>query len=146
MAKKYESAWTPVNAPAQAVYSRFSNLENLSSLLANIPAGTVPADKKELIDQIEVTADTLRVPGGPVGAITLRMTRKEEPSLIVLEGENTPVPLSLSLEIRPVSDNSSEVKVAVELEVPAMLAPMVAGPVKKMVEQFATVIQAVPYN
>ena len=95
----YKSDEVPLKASAQAVFDRLSNLESLQGLLDQIPADQIPADKREIFDNIKITGDSIELPGGPVGAIRLRVTEKVSPSRIKLKGEGTPVPLSLQLDI-----------------------------------------------
>lgn len=142
----FKSDITLVQGSAQTVFSKFSNLENLKSLLERIPADQIPDDKREMFDNLEITSDSLTIPAGPVGVLTLRLTEKVEPTLIRLEGENTPVPVSLMLHIMPEGESNCNVQVEIDLAIPAMLKPMVSGPVKKIVDQFAQVMQAIPFN
>ena len=137
---------TILNAPAQVVFEKLSNLENLKTLLEKVPADKVPEDKRAMFENLNITADTIEIPGGPAGSITLRVTDKMEPSLIRLEGEGTPLPLSMQLEIEPKTEETSEVQVSLSMEIPAMLKPMISGPVKKIVEQFAQMLKAIPFN
>lgn len=142
----FKSDKSIVNAPAETVYDKLSNLENLKQLLEKIPADKVPADKREMFENLQITEDTIDIPGGPTGAIRLRVADRLAPSLIRLAGEGTPIPLSMQLEIEPKGADQSEVQVSLSMEIPAMLKPMISGPVKKIVEQFAQMIQAIPFN
>ncbi len=72
----YNSEEISLMAPAGAVYSKLSNLDNLRSLLEKVPADKIPADKLEMFNSISVTPDSVTVPGGPVGALTFRMKEK----------------------------------------------------------------------
>ena len=93
----FNSPVSIIGANAEKVYARYSNLENLSTLLANIPADQIPSDKRDMLDNIKVEKDSISLPAGPVGAIRLVMAERIEPTLIRLQGEGAPVPLSLSL-------------------------------------------------
>ena len=142
---KYNSEDVLLHAPAEAVYSKLSNLENLRSLLEKIPADKIPADKMEMFKSITITPDAITVPGGPVGSLTFRVKEKVEPSLIRLVGEGSPVPLSLAMHITPDTELSSKAKVVIDIDIPAMLKPMVGGHIQKMVDQFGQVLRAIPF-
>lgn len=141
-----KSEKTKINAPAQKVFEKLSNLDNLKPLLEKVPRDQIPADKREMFDNLHITADTITIPAGPVGSIELRVTDRLPYSLISLKGEGTPVPLGMQLEINDEGPDMCEVQVAVNLEIPAMLKPMVSGPLKKIVDQFSQVLGAVPFN
>lgn len=137
---------TMISAPAEKVFGKLSNLENLKPLLENVPREQIPEDKREMFDNLKVTADTISIPAGPVGEIVLRVTDRLPYSLISLSGEGTPVPMGMQLEIDNKGPDRCEVQVAINLEIPAMLKPMVAGPLRKIVDQFAQVLGAIPFN
>lgn len=143
----YNSEEISLMAPAGAVYSKLSNLDNLRSLLEKVPADKIPADKLERFNSISVTPDSVTVPGGPVGALTFRMKEKVEPTLIKLAGEGLPpgIALSLSLHITPEGESTSKAKVTIDISIPAMLKPMVSGPLQKMADQFGQVLRAIPF-
>lgn len=142
----YKSDEVALKASAESVFSRLSNLESLRSLLEQIPADQIPTDKKEMFDSIHLTQDSIELPGGPVGSIKLRVTERTAPSRITLKGEGTPVPLQLQLDIHPVDDASCRAQAKVDIEIPAMLRPMISGPMQKMTEQFATVLRSIPFS
>lgn len=141
----YKSEEVTLTAPAERVFAKLDNLEGLGDMIKNAPADMIPEDKKATLDQIAVTADTISFPAGPMGAITMRKTRSECPTLIRLEGEGTPVPMSLSLHISPKGEESCVAEVEIDLQIPKMLAPMVSGPLKKMTTEFATMLRSVPF-
>lgn len=141
----YKSDEVTLGASAESVFSRLSNFESLRDLLSQVPADQIPADKKEMFDSIKLTDDSIELPGGPVGAIRLRVTERIAPSRITLKGEGTPVPLQLQLELHPVDADTCRAQAKVDLEIPAMLRPMIAGPMQKMTEQFASVLRSIPF-
>lgn len=134
-----------VSATPEVVFDRLSDLSNLKPLLEKVPRDMIPEDKREMMDGLEITADSISIPAGPVGAIRLRVTDRLPYSLIQLTGEGSPVPLGMQLEISPEGDAASEVQVSINLEIPAMLKPMVSGPLKKIANQFVEVLAAVPF-
>lgn len=142
----YKSSGRLVNAPAVAVFNKLSNLEGLKSIIANIPDSAVPEDKRELLNGVKVSADSISFPAGPVGEITLQVIERLSPTLIRLQGVGTPVPLTMSLEIAPLSDASCEAAVAIDIAIPKMMAPMIGGTIQKMADQFADVLERLNYE
>ncbi len=141
----YKSEEVTLKASAENVFDRLSNFESLKNLLAQVPAYQIPADKKEMFDSIHLSNDTIELPGGPVGSIKLRVTERTAPTRITLKGEGTPVPLQLQLDIHPVDDAACRAQAKVDIEIPAMLRPMISGPMQKMTEQFASVLRSIPF-
>ena len=142
----YKSENIDLNASAESVYNKLSNLENLRSLLEKVPADQVPNDKREMFDSIQITPETISVPAGPVGNLTFRVTDRREPSYIRLDAEGAPVALSLAMDIKPVNDAACKAQVAIDIKLPPMLAPMVGGHIQKMADQFGQVLKAIPFS
>ncbi|MDE6771959.1 MAG: hypothetical protein K2J49_05095 [Muribaculaceae bacterium] len=142
----YSSDSVTLSSSAENVYSKFSNLENLRALLDKVPADSIPDDKRAMYESITITPDSITVPGGPVGALSFKVVEKREPSLIRLNGEGSPVPLTLSMNITPVNADSCTVKVDIDIALPAMLKPMVGGHIQKMADQFSQVLKAIPLS
>ena len=128
------------------MFDKLSNLENLKPLLERVPREQIPEDKREMFDNLSVTSDSISIPAGPVGNIVLRVTDRLPYSLISLQGEGTPIPLGMTLEIESKGAEQCEVQVSVNIEIPAMLKPMVSGPLRRIVDQFSQVIGAIPFN
>lgn len=143
---KYKSEEVPLKASAHNVFERLSNLGSLKSLLDNIPSDQIPSDKREMLENIKLTDDCIELPGGAVGSVRLRVVEKKYPVTIRLSGEGTPVPLALQLNVIPVDDASCRAMAEVDIEIPAMLRPMIAGPMQKMTEQFAHVLRSIPFS
>ena len=135
-----------VSATPEKVFEKLSNLSNLKPLLEQVPKDQIPEDKREMFDNLKITEDSISIPAGPVGEITLRISDKLPNSLIRLAGEGSPVPMDMQLEIEPLGADQSEVQVAINLEIPAMLKPMVSGPLKKIANQFVNVLGAIKFN
>ena len=137
----------PVSLPysAEGVFHKLSDLTNLHTLLDKVPEDRIPQDQLQLLKQIELTPDSVTIPGGPVGAMTLRMTEKNEPTMIKMEAENSPVPLTLFLRLEPTGQESCSADVEIDIQIPAMLKPMVSGPLQKMADQFGEMLKAIQF-
>lgn len=141
----YSSDKITLNAPATAVYDKLSNLENLQGMLNKVPADKIPEDKRQMFENIRITQDTIEVPGGPMGNLLFRVTERIAPSLIKLKGEGIPIEMSLVLHIVPVNDTSSSANVDIDINIPAMLKPMIGGQIQKIANQFGEVLGAIPF-
>lgn len=142
----YKSETVSLAYPAETVFGRMSDLEGLGNMIKNIPEDEVPADRRAALEQVSVTSDTISFPGGPAGDITLRLAELESPVLISLAGQGTPVPLSLAMHITPLTPDTCEAYVEIDIQIPAMLKPMVNGPMQKMTRQFAQMLRQVPMS
>lgn len=142
----YNSEIIRIPAPAEQVYGKLTNLEALRDLLAKVPADRIPAEHQATLQNLQITPDSITIPAGPVGAITLRVSRREPPRLIALQGEGSPVPISLTLHITPLSETESEAQAEIDIDVPFMLKPMINGPMQQMVGQFGQILKAINFD
>ena len=141
----YSSGDIKLGAPAATVYDKLSNLENLQGLLDKVPASQIPEDKRQMFENIKLSRDTIEVPGGPMGNLVFRVTEREAPSLIKLKGEGIPIEMALVLHVKPETDTTSSAHVDIDINIPAMLKPMVGGQIQKIADQFGQVLGAIPF-
>ena len=142
----YSSGNVTIKASAEKVFDKLSNLENLQSMLEKVPADRIPEDKRQMFENIRITPDTIEVPGGPMGNLVFRVIERKSPSLIKLQGEGIPVAMSLSLHIRPETEETSLANVDLDIDIPAMLRPMIGGQIQKIADQFGDVLGAIPFS
>lgn len=140
----FKSEPRQIHASAEAVFDKLSNLGAFGEILASVPESAVPAEQREMLDKVVITDNSVSFPAGPVGDITMVMERKERPTLIEMVGKDTPVALSMRLEIAPLGEEC-ETAVVIDVAIPPMLKPMVSGPLQKMADQFADVIERLKY-
>ncbi len=142
---EYKSKKETVAASARTVYEKLSNLGALREMIDNVPADRIPSDKTEMLKQINITSDSIVFPAGPAGEIRLQLDKLVPYSLISLAGVGTPVPLSLRLDIEEQGADTADVQVALSIDIPKMLQPMVGGTLQKMVDQFGSVLTAIRF-
>lgn len=140
----FKSEVVTLNVSAKDAYKKFTNLEGLREALKSLPEDKIPADKREMLEKIEITADSLSLPAGPVGTLTLRLTHTEEPTLIEFSAENSPVPITITMHITPLTDTTCSACVEIDVHVPAMMAPMIKGPMQGMADQISTLLTQIP--
>lgn len=143
---EFKSSPRRINASAEAVYDKLSNLEGFREILANVPSSAIPAEQREMLDQITVTSDSISFPAGPVGQLTMKVSEKIRPTTIRMEGQGTPVAMSMTLELASVAETECEAAVALDVAIPPMLKPMIGGTLQKMADQFADVLQQLKYE
>lgn len=135
---KFESSVKHIPYPQENVYRNISDLNNLERV-----RDRVPQDK---INSFSFDRDTVTVDVSPVGAITLRIVERDEPKCVKFETEQSPMPFTLWIQVLPVDEQNSKMKVTVQADIPFMLKGMVAGPLQDGVEKVADALSMVPYE
>lgn len=135
---KFESSIKQVPYPQQSVYDKISNLENLEKVRDRIPA-----DK---VQDFSFDKDSVSVNVSPVGEIKLRIINREEPKCVKFETVQSPMPFNLWIQVLPVTETTSKMKVTVDADIPLMLKPMISGPLKDGIEKIADALAMIPYE
>jgi len=135
---KYESSIKHIPYPQQAVYANISDLRNLEKV-----RDRVPEDK---VQDFAFDQDTVSLNVSPVGELKLRICDREEPKCVKFETVQSPLPFNLWIQILPVDEQSSKMKVTVKAEIPFMLKTMVSGPLQDGVEKIADALALIPYE
>ena len=135
---KFESSIKQIPYPVEAVYKNISDLSNLERV-----RDRVPEDK---LQDFAFDSDSVQVSVPPVGTIKLRIIEREENKCVKFEAEQSPLPFNLWIQVLPMDDATSKMKVTVKADIPIMLKGMVAGPLQDGIEKIADVLAQIPYN
>ena len=134
---KFESSVKQVPYPQQAVYNNISDLTNLEKV-----RDRVPEDK---VQGFSFDQDTVTINVAPVGKLKLRICDREEPKCVKFETVQSPVPFNVWVQILPVDENSSKMKVTVKAELNPFIKSMVEKPLQEGVEKIADALAMVHY-
>ena len=135
---KFESSIKQINYPVEAVYRNISDLSNLERVRDRIP--------EDKIDDFQFDSDSVQVKVDPVGVIKLRIIDREENRCVKFEAEQSPVPFNVWVQVLPVDEATSKMKVTVDADIPFMLKGMVAGPLQDGVEKIADALSQIPFE
>lgn len=135
--KTFESSIKQIPYSQADVYRNISDLTNLERVRDRVPEDKI---KDFSFDQDSVTINV-----DPVGKITLHIVDREEPKCVKFETSDSPMPFNLWIQVLPVSETSSKMKVTVKADLPFMLAGMLSGPIQNGVEKIAEALAMVPY-
>ena len=121
----------------EAVYRNISDLRNLEKVRDRIPE-----DKGK---DFSFDADTISINVPPVGELKLRIIEREEPKCVKFETAQSPVPFNVWVQMLPVDEQSSKMKVTVKAELNPFIKGMVSGPLQDGVEKIADALAKIEY-
>ena len=134
---KFESSIKQIPYPVEAVYRNISDLSNLERVRDRIP--------QDKLQDFQFDRDSVQVSVSPVGTIKLRICDREENKCVKFETEQSPLAFNLWIQVLPVSDTTSKMKVTVQADIPFMLKGMVSGPLQDGVEKIADALSQIPF-
>ena len=129
---KYTSKPTVVNRPAAELSEKFSDFRSMQAALDNLDE-----EQRKTVGDVEFTEDSIKIMTPQVGAITLRAVERT-PEVIRLQAEGSPVPMSLEVAFNPVDAGSTEVTGSLDVDLPAMLKPLVGPALQRAADQFGS--------
>ena len=142
MAVQFESNVKHVPYSQERVYNKLSDLNNLEGVRERLDMVKDKLDGKLEDMSFDRDSITLKVQGI---SLTLRIIEREPLKCIKFEGDKTPVPLNLWIQILPVSDSEAKIKVTIRAEVNMFMKAMVSKPLQEGVEKLADMLAMLPY-
>lgn len=139
---QFESSVKHVPYTQERVYTKLANLNNLASVRERLDAIKAQAGGKVEDLSFDQNSLTLKVQGIN---LTLRIIEREPMKCIKFEGDKTPIPLNVWIQILPVSDAEAKMKVTIRAEVNAFMKAMVSKPLQEGVEKLADMLALIPY-
>ena len=124
---KFESSIKQIAYPQQSVYNMLSDLTNIERV-----KDKVPEDK---LKDLTFDKDTISISVSPVGQISMRIVERDEPKTIKFASENSPMSFNFWIQILPVSDTASKMKLTIDADIPFFAKGMVSGPLKEGIEK-----------
>jgi hypothetical protein len=135
---KFESSVKQIPYSQQAVYDNISDLRNLEKV-----RDRVPEDK---VSDFTFDEDTVGLNVQPVGELKLRICEREEPKCVKFETVQSPVPFNVWIQVLPVDEQNSKMKVTVKAELNPFIKSMVEKPLQEAVEKIADALALVKYE
>ncbi len=127
---KYKSKAVTVSRPAQFIVDKFADLSSFGQALDSMSE----ADRARVGD-VKFEKDAITIDTKQVGTISFKVVERT-PSRVVMSAVGSPVPLDLSVDLTPEGEDSTQIVTSIDVEIPAMLRPMIGGAMQKAVDQF----------
>ena len=139
---QFESSVKYVPYSQERVYNKLEDLNNLASLKERFEQVREKVGDK--IQDIAFDRDslTLTVQGMNV---TLRIIEREPCKCIKFEGDNSPIPVNLWIQVLPVTEEQAKMKVTIRAEVSMFMKAMVTKPLQEGVEKIADMLAMISY-
>ena len=110
--------------PASAIYARISDFSKFEDLVAKLPE-----EVRSQLGEVKFTTDTIVIPHNML--VSERVPDKR----IALQAENAPVPMFMAINLEAKAPELTEVQTAIDVDIPAMLKPMIGPKIEPMLKQ-----------
>ena len=137
MSSKIESGIRHIPYSQQRVYDMLSDLNNIEKVKDRLP--------EDKVKDLKFDKDTVSVSAAPVGTVEMRIVEREEPKCIKFETSNSPLPFNFWIQILPVTEEESKMKLTIKLDINPFMAKMVEKPLKEGIEKVAEALAMIQY-
>ena len=142
MAIQLESNVKHISYSQERVYGVLSDLNNMERMRDKLDEMKSKLEGK--IEDMSFDRDSLSIKVQGIN-LTLRIIEREPMKCIKFEGDKTPIPMNLWIQILPVSEEESKIKVTIRAEVNMFMKAMVSKPLQEGVEKLAETLARIPY-
>ena len=135
---KFESSIKQIPYPVENVYRNISDLSNLEKVRDRIP--------EDKVKDFSFDSESVSLNVAPVGELKLRICDREENKCVKFETVQSPLPFNVWVQVLPVTETTSKMKVTVKAELNPFIKGMVAGPLQDGVEKIADALAMIKYE
>ncbi len=133
---KYEGKPVAINHPVKEVFDRITDIESYQTRLDQLPE-----EAKAKLGSVKFTGNSVIITAAPVGEIQFDVVEKRTCELMKLSAAGSPVPFDILLHFKPKGEDSSEVSTELDVDIPAMLRPMVGDKLQEAADKFSEMLQ-----
>lgn len=147
---KFESSIKQIPHSQRSVYAMLSDLSNIQRLKDHLPEEATDNDEmnkvKDKLKNLSFDQDSLSINVDPIGQVSMRIIERDEPKMIKLESEKSPFAFKFWIQVLPVTEASSKMKLTIDADIPFFAKSMVAKPLQEGIEKIADALAIIPFE
>ncbi len=147
---KFESSIKQIPHSQKSVYAMLSDLSNIQRLKDHLPEEATDNDEmnkvKDKLKNLSFDQDSLSINVDPIGQVSMRIIERDEPKMIKLESEKSPFAFKFWIQVLPVTEASSKMKLTIDADIPFFAKSMVAKPLQEGIEKIADALAMIPFE
>jgi carbon monoxide dehydrogenase subunit G len=132
-----ESSIREIPYPQQAIYDLLSDLGNIDKVKDRIP--------QDKVENLSFDHDSISIKT-QMGAVKLIIVNREAPKEIKFETAESPLPFNFWIQILPVTEATSKMKLTIKADINPFMASMVKKPLQQGIEKIADALQMIKYQ
>ncbi len=122
----------------EPIFSMLSDLSNLERVKARIP--------EDKIKRFSFSNDRCCIEIDPVGKVEFQIVDREPNKTIKFETVQSPVPLSMWIQLKQVAEKDTKMKMTVRAELNPFIKAMVSKVMQEAIDKISEVIASLPYE
>ncbi|MDR0681417.1 MAG: SRPBCC family protein [Dysgonamonadaceae bacterium] len=122
----------------EKIYKVLSNMDNLERIKDKIPY--------EKVTDFSFDQDSCSFSVNPVGKVKFSIIERKPVNTIKFAADQAPVEVNMWIQLLPVAENESKMKLTVKANLNPFLKPMLSRPLQDGVNKIADILATVPYD
>jgi hypothetical protein len=122
----------------EKIYEVLSDMDNLEQIKDKIPAAK--------IQDFTFDKDSCSFSVSPVGELKISIIEREPLKTIKLATDKAPVGVNMWIQLAPVTENETKMKLTVRADLNPFLKPMLSKPLQEGVNKIADILTELPYE
>ena len=135
---RFESSVKQVPYRQQSVFDMLSDLSNAERVKHLV--------NDDQLQNMSFDNDHLSVNVPPIGKIALRIVEREDPKCVKYQSVDSPLPFNLWVQMLPVTDTTSKLKVTIDAELNFLMKGIVSKPLQEGLEKLAEALSRIRYE
>lgn len=135
---QFESDVTTIPYPVGRVYTILSDLTNLERLKDNVP--------EDKIKDLQFDSDSCSFSVDPIGSLAFRIIEREPDKTIKFTADKSTIDCFLWIQILPVDEAQSKIKLTIQAELNPFIKGMVSKPIQEGLNKMATMLATISYE
>lgn len=131
---KYSAKTIRIDRSSDYISNQFADLTRLQGSLDNLPD-----EDRAKVGDVSFTADSIVMNTPQVGEIKFQIKERTPQRVAFLAG-GLPMPMEIAVDLAAQGIEATDVTASLEIDIPAVLRPMVGGTLQKAVDQFGDLI------
>ena len=135
---RFESSVKQVPYRQQRVFDMLSDLSNAERVKHLV--------NDDQLQNMSFDNDHISVNVPPIGKIALRIVEREDPKCVKYQSVDSPLPFNLWVQMLPVTDTTSKLKVTIDAELNFLMKGIVSKPLQEGLEKLAEALSRIRYE
>ena len=124
--------------PICVVYEKVADLSQYQDLVNQLPE-----EQRERLNGVEFDGDGIRMEAPAIGQLVFRISERVPTSRVSFSAEGCPVPLTLSVNLKEASADSTTITPSIKIEIPPMLRPFIGNKIQEAADKFGDVFTSI---
>lgn len=130
----YKGKSVTLPRPIGQIYEKVADLSQYRGLVEQLPE-----EQRERLNGVAFEGECIRMDAPAIGQLVFKISERVPTSRVSFSAEGSPVPLSLSLDLKEEGPESTSLTPSIKIDIPPMLRPFIGNKIQEASDKFGEV-------